>query len=216
MRLIFTHNASNPPVHKWVREARTLLVRNDQAKALGKDIQITSRQPRNLQRMVTGIKKGGGEAPPPDAGCYKCKGCKVSCPILTEGREFSSTNTGKTYSIRKKLDCNSDHVIYLVTCAKCGGQYVGKSTTPFKLRHSNHKVEIRNQKGGLGHHFGGKNGCGYQSVRIQLIDQVKRGDKIGLENCEVYWQNQTRCYVENGGGGCCYRKEKLKPTTKSK
>jgi hypothetical protein len=28
----------------------------------------------------------------------------------------------------------------------------------------------------------------------------------------VYWQNQMRCYVENGGGGCCYRKEKMKKT----
>jgi hypothetical protein len=216
VRLIFTHNASNPPVHQWVREAKRLLVRNDQAKELGKSIQITSRQPRNLQRMLTGVKKGGGETPPPDAGCHKFSKCKVSCPILIEGKQFRSTNTGKTYNIRKRLDCNSNHVIYLVTCAKCSGQYVGKSTTAFKLRHSNHRVEIRNQKGGLGHHFGRKNGCGYQNVRIQLIDQVDHGDKIGLENCEVYWQNQVRCYVENGGGGCCYRKEKFKPTTSRK
>ena len=69
---------------------------------------------------------------------------------------FTSTNTGKTYTITKRLDCNSDHLIYLVTCAKCGGQYVGKSTTDFKRR----------QRGGLGHHFGGNNGCGYQNVKI--------------------------------------------------
>ena len=189
-----------------------MLVRNDKAILLGESIQITSRQPRNLQRMVTGIRKGGRGAPSLDAGCHKCNKCKVVCPILTEGKHFKSTNTGKTYPIRKKLDCTSDHVIYLVTCAKCCGQYVGKSTTDFKRRHSNHKVEIRNQRGGLGHHFGGQNGCGYQNVKIMLIDQVEKGDKIGLENCEVYWQNQMRCYVENGGGGCCYRKEKMKKT----
>ena len=177
---------------------------------MGKNIQITSRQTRNLQRLVTGIKKGGAESPPPDAGCHKCQKCKVSCPVLVEGKKFTSTNTGKSYYIRKRLDCNSDHVIYLVTCARCSGQYVGKSTTKFKLRHSNHKVEIRTQRGGLGHHFGGVNGCGYQNVKIIIIDQVEKGDKIGLENCEVYWQNQIRCYVENVGGGHCYRKEKWK------
>ena len=112
------------------------------------------------------------------------------------------------YTIRKRLDCNSDYVIYLVTCTKCGGQYVGKSTTAFKLRHSNHKVEIHQQRGGLGKHLGGVNGCGYQNVKIKIIDQVERGDKIGLENCEVYWQNQMRCYVENGGGVRCYRRRK--------
>ena len=62
-RLIFTHNTSNPPIHKWVREAQQLLVRNDKAKALGKNIQVTSRQPRNLQRMVTGIQRGVGNPP---------------------------------------------------------------------------------------------------------------------------------------------------------
>ena len=82
----------------------------------------------------------------------------------------------------------------------------------FKLRHSNHKVEIRNQRGGLGHHFGGQNGCGYQNVLIKIIDQMEHGNKTGLENCEIYWQNQMRCYVENGGGGCCYRKEETKLT----
>jgi hypothetical protein len=141
-RLIFTYNASNPPIHQWVRDAKELLVRNDKAITLGETIQITSRQPRNLQSLVTGLKKGGGEAPPPDDGCHKCNKCRESCPILTEGKNFTSTNTGKTYIIQTRLDCTSDHVIYLVTCAKCSGQYVGKSMTVFKLRHSNHKVEI--------------------------------------------------------------------------
>ena len=31
VRLIFTYNASNPPVHQWVREARKVLDRNDRA-----------------------------------------------------------------------------------------------------------------------------------------------------------------------------------------
>ena len=38
-------------------------------------------------------------------------------------------------------------------------------------------------------------------MTIKLIHQVECGDKIGLENCEVFWQNQIRCYVENGGAG---------------
>ena len=85
-----------------------------------------------------------------------------------------------------------------------------KINQKFKLRHSNHKVEIRNQRGGLRHYFGGVNCCGYQNVRLQIIDQLEKGDKMGLENCEVDWQNQMMCYVENGFGGHCYRMEKVK------
>ena len=83
---------------------------------------------------------------PPDAGCYKCsKKFKVSCPILEERKDFTSFNTGKKYKIKQKVDCDSAWVIYLCSCKKCGGQYVGKSKTPFKTRHSNHKQEVKKQ-----------------------------------------------------------------------
>ena len=133
VRLIITHSQANPPMHKWIRESKKLLARNDEAKALGNKIQIGSKQPKNLQRIAGGLKSGSGgvETPPPDAGCKKCGRCKVSCPILKEGKIFSSTNTGKKYKIRQKLTCDSDWLIYLATCRRCKGQYVGKSKTIF-------------------------------------------------------------------------------------
>ena len=36
VRLIFTHNASNPPVHKWLRESQKLLVEMIKQKPLEK------------------------------------------------------------------------------------------------------------------------------------------------------------------------------------
>ena len=68
-----------------------------------------------------------------------------------------------------------------------GASMWGKSTTPFKLRHSNHKQEIKKKIGGLGHHYGGQ-GCGYQHVSIQLIERVEVGDHQGLAEQEIYWQ----------------------------
>ena len=53
VRLLFTHSSANPPIHKWVRESKKQLLRNDEAKNLGKRIQIASKQPKNLQRLVT-------------------------------------------------------------------------------------------------------------------------------------------------------------------
>ena len=129
-------------------------------------------------------------------GCIKYGKCRVACPIIKEGDTFTSTNTRKTYKISG-------------TCAKCGWQYVGQSQTPFKVRHSNHKQEIKRKYGGLGQHYGG-NGCGYNSVSIQIIDQVEVGDTRALEEQEIYWQNQLRCYVQNGGSSHCRRKEKKK------
>ena len=151
----------------------TCMVKNDNAKSIGDNIQVCFSQPKNLKRLVT--QKTEKKTSVEDPGCYKCGQCRVSCPIIEEGKRFTSTNTQRTYPIKQRLDCNSSFVIYLGTCQKCGGQYIGKSTTIVKKRHSNHKQEIKTSYGGLGHHYGGQ-GCGYANVSIQLIEQVQIGD----------------------------------------
>ena len=83
----------------------------------------------------------------------------------------------KVQFFRQRLDCDSSSVIYLATYQKCKGQYIGKSTTPFKKRHSNHKQEVRWGKGGLGQHFGGGRACNYKDMSIQLIEKVEKGRK---------------------------------------
>ena len=209
VRMIFTHNKANPPVNKWIRESRKCLMRNEEAKKMGDNIQVGWKQPKNLKRTVSGLSKGGPKKPPPsdNPGCLKCGRCRVSCPILKEGKYFKSTNTSKRYPIRHQLNCDSSFVIYLATCKKCQGQYIGKSQTPFKKRHSDHKQEIKNKIGGLGHHYGGS-GCGYSNVSIQLIDQVEVGNVEALAQAEVYWQEQLRGFIENGGNAHCRRKER--------
>jgi hypothetical protein len=121
-----------------------------------------------------------------------------------------SSNTGKKYRIRQKVSCLSDWVIYLATCKRCNGQYVGKSKTVFKLRHSNHKQEIKNKIGGLGHHYGGSSTCSYQDLSITIIEQVEFKTFEYLAERELYWQHQIRAYVQNGGNTHCYRKDMKK------
>ena len=118
IRLMFTHNQGNPPLHKWMRDCKYLLARNEKAKDMGERIQICTKQPKNLQRLAGGFKgePRGTQNIPPDAGCHKCKGCKVSCPVMNESTHFQSTSTGKRYRIRQRVDCDSALVIYLSTC----------------------------------------------------------------------------------------------------
>ena len=205
--MIFTQNSANPPLNMWLREAIKCLVKNEKAKQMGENMQICFSQPKNLKRIAS--QKSKPKSVEPEPGCWKCGHCRVSCPILKEGTHFTSNNTKRKYPIRQKLNCDSSYVIYLGTCKKCGGQYVGKSQTPFKKRHSNHKQEVRKSIGGLGHHYGG-DGCGYESISIQIIEGVEQGDQKALCDREIFWQNQLRCYVQNGGNAHCYRKEKKK------
>ena len=208
VRCIFTYNEGNPPLHQWLRQAKKCLLKNEKAKQIGEKMQITFRQPKNLKKMVTGLPKMGEGEIEINPGCYKCEKNCHTCKILKEGKHFWSTNSGRRYKIQQKVSCESSFVVYLGTCLQCSGQYVGKSTQQFKRRHSGHKQEIKNIIGGLGHHYGGPRGCGYNNVSMQIIEKVKQGDHAKLANREVYWQNEIRCFVQNGGGAHCYRKEK--------
>ena len=159
--------------------------------------------------MVGGFKveKGGSKNTSLQAGCSKCNHCKVVCPVMKEGTKFKSTNTGKMYTIRQKVNCDSDWVIYLVTCKRCQGQYVGKSKTKLKTRHSNHKQEIKKKVGGLGHHYEDGGPCSYKHFQIQIIEEVEHKNLEFLAQRELYWQHQLRVYIENGGRAHCYRKD---------
>ena len=84
----------------------------------------------------------------------------------------------------------------------------GKSTQPFTRRHSGHKLEVKNKIGGLGQHYGGVRGCGYENLKIMIIEQVEIGNHEVLGKREIFWQNQLRCFMENGGQAHCKRKEK--------
>ena len=209
IRMIFTHNVQNPPIHKWLRMSKKFL-NTPKGKEMASRIQIVTRQPQNLKNIITGVKKRRKDdaTEPGEPGCFKCnKGCKVACPVMEESKVFRSNNTRKSYPIRQHMTCNSSFVIYLATCKRCSGQYVGKSQTDFKRRHSNHKQEIRKSKGGLGQHFGGSRACSYQDVSIQLIESVEKGNTTLLAVREQYWQNQLRAFVENGHNGMCIRKD---------
>ena len=176
------------------------------AKEIAAKLQIVNRQPKNLKQLAAGSKKRS-VVEVRDPGCYKCNHCRVSCPIIKETKSFTSSNTNKRYFIKQNMTCDSPYVLYLGTCTRCRGQYVGKSVTPFKKRHSNHKQEIKKKLGGLGQHYGGGRACCYQDVSIVLIEQVEIGNRSLLAKREQYWQHQLRAYVENGGNAHCIRKD---------
>ncbi len=54
------------------------------------------------------------------------KGCRY-CPKLDRVEQITSQTTGKKYTVRQKVDCKSNNLVYIFTCPKCGQQYVGET-----------------------------------------------------------------------------------------
>ncbi len=87
----------------------------------------------------------------------KCgkKGCNT-CADMDESDIFTSSVRGKSFHISvQDVNCNSKMVIYLITCARCSDQYVGRteSKQKLKVRHNGHHQEWRNNSSRLGRHF---------------------------------------------------------------
>ena len=108
---------------------------------------------------------------------------------------FVSTATGKRYSINYSLNCNSCNVVYLITCKICGLQYVGSTTTKFRLRFNNHKSRIRRhekleqvnrENDDLFYkHLWSEGHNGLSDVKIQIIHRVN-GERE-LRETEGQW-----------------------------
>ena len=79
--------------------------------------------------------------------------------------------------------------------------------TPFKIRHSNHKREIKNKISGLGYHYGDSGGCNYENISKTSIEEIETKTLEFLAKRETFWQHQLRVYVENGSNGHWNMKE---------
>ena len=81
-----------------------------------------------------------------------CQGnrCEV-CTFLKEKNTFANKEGTDKYKIREglHLDCNSENVIYLITCKKCKKQYVGSCITRFRTRFNNYRRCHRKFLGGI-------------------------------------------------------------------
>ena len=96
--------------------------------------------------------------------------------------------------------------MYLITCKVCGLQYVGSTSTKFRLRFYNHKRRLRahsrksnidkesddfvyKHSHGPGHH-------GLRDVSVQMIDNVHNNDKLFIK--EEEWANRLQTLKPEG------------------
>ena len=110
--------------------------------------------------------------------------------------KFKSFSTGRTYKINQDLSCCSKNVIYLASCYKCNLQYVGSTSTEFKVRFRSHKLSMLTNKETceLAVHF---NCTKHEISEISFILTEKitsQGDAAHIDRLlltrEAYWTAQ--------------------------
>ena len=197
---VVTYHPCLPNIGGILRELHPLLHLSSRCKQAIKDLPLMAfRRPKSLRDYLVRAKLR-----PLDRGSAGMRGthncasnrCDV-CNYLIVGDSFSSHVTSTSYTINHSLDCNSRNVVYLISCKVCGFQYVGSTTTKFRLRFNNHKSRLRahskmsaaNKESDdlVYRHFYGPGHHGLQDVSIQLIDKVNaREDLLAKEGQWAY------------------------------
>lgn len=76
-------------------------------------------------------------------GAAPCGGKRcMTCNIVPNCQNFTSTRTNETFAINSAMDCNSSNIIYLYTCKLCHIQYVGETGRSLRYRANHHRADI--------------------------------------------------------------------------
>ena len=127
----------------------------------------------------------------------------VEIPLLNPNH-FLACRRANKYTIHSRLSCDSKNVIYLVSCKKCRLQYIGSTTTDFRIRFRNHKSAMLTNKTTceVAVHFN-KIPHILDDFSFQCIDQVQapnNSDEIDrlLITKEAYWSAQLFSLAPHG------------------
>ncbi|OCT72560.1 hypothetical protein XELAEV_18035541mg [Xenopus laevis] len=128
-------------------------------------------------------------------GTYKCGANRcITCERILVSKEFKSNSTGKSFKMNHFINCNTKFVTYLLSCSKCGIQYVGCTSRNLKNRmreHINHITSRRNSSVVSRHFLECSDGdIKYLNIQgIEKIEPVYRGGNLmeKLLHREDFW-----------------------------
>ena len=162
--------------------------------------QVVHRRGQNLKELV--LRADPYAMNPQPLGSYtKCSRCD-SCKNFVSGQtKIKAFATGRTFEIRKEMNCETPNVIYMVECLKCGKQGVG-STVKWKPRLSNYKSHIKNKRNTCRtvKHFiedcrDNANPCGH--IKFHILDCLDNVGDLSIEAVDALLLEKEKFWIRN-------------------
>lgn len=115
-------------------------------------------------------------APSSQALISSCNAKKcVCCKAFDNTPIFTSFSTGRSFilNIPGTFYCKTPNLVYLISCKRCGIQYVGQSKQTLHCRLNGHRSSIMNNKVNtfMSNHFR-NNGHNREDLKAQIIDVI--------------------------------------------
>ena len=140
----------------------------------------------------------------------KCKKPRcMTCPLFSTNYNFKSNVTQKNYTLEnpsgENLNCQSQNVIYLLTCNNCNIQYVGETTTRLNERMNRHRTATSGCQHIINHF---KDTCVGATFSTQILEKFSGSGYIHNKVCpdarskrldrEEYWMKTLRTLYPYG------------------
>jgi hypothetical protein len=127
----------------WDRNIKILLQHPDTTFLANTRFMQAYRRPTNIKDILVKTDLTRHKRTP---GCHPC--CKprcLTCRLIKKGTTFVSNIKQNEYKIKGSFNCQSNYVIYLISCSKCEKQYVGQTSTTLNSRMIAHRYDIKHQ-----------------------------------------------------------------------
>jgi len=195
--LVLDYNPILPDISKILRKHSHLLSSNPALKEIFPvgSIIPAYRRTKNLKELVSPSKLKDLNTINVEEGAEKYSRCDKKCDLCRNYSHNSliskSTVTGRSYQIKENITCTTMNVIYLITCTKCHVQYVGSTSTEFKVRFRNHKSAMLTKKNccEVATHF--NQSChSLTDFTFLAIERITNSER--LLDREIYWTAQLR------------------------
>jgi hypothetical protein len=185
---IMKYHPKGPQVRKILQGNQPILDRHPHTKYM-KNFMVAHKRPPNLRDLLVHT---ASKQPQPN-GVYRCSTPRCSgCKHIKPSTRFTDRN-GNSYNIMGHHNCKSSYIIYLLTCNRCGFQYVGQTTNPFKVRISQHIGDIRRKEDtSVATHFNSTLHS-ERDVTMQVIEHASRvtSERLLLERTWIAILNTT-------------------------
>ena len=138
---IVTYNPRNPRIAKILNKYKRLLQLSEDLKPIqNSKILVVHKSAVNLKQTLV---KTNLNPPNIDPGSGPCNKPCNTCHFMKKTTKITSWKTKQTLNIKGNFNCQTKNIVYDISCAKCGVQYIGQSSNTFNERLRGHLADIR-------------------------------------------------------------------------
>ena len=205
---ITTHNPLNPPIKDVVLKNWEILGKTKTTRTI-LDVKIVFGRRRNKNLLDQLVSASTSSKPLDDRIeniCKRPSSCRYCCRIDTTGR-IRSTTTGRLHRSMINVTCQTQNIIYLITCVTCKTQYVGQTKNRLLTRFQGHYHDIQHDNDTtVGRHFNRcprVNPSKFDGVKISVLQFIRsppdsRDGKLERDREENRWINRMSSIVPRG------------------